>query len=59
MTKKTKHIFTAALCSAALALSCAAGIAVGIVVAVTGIAAGIVMIISGAHLLIRKRDLMI
>ena len=37
----------------------AAGIAVGIVVAVTGIAAGIVMIISGAHLLIRKRDLMI
>ena len=37
----------------------AAGIAVGIVTAVVGLAAGIVMIISGAHLLIRKRDLMI
>ena len=42
-----------------MSYSGAAGIAVGIVTAVVGLAAGIVMIISGAHLLIRKRDLMI
>ena len=37
----------------------AAGIAVGIVTAVIGLAAGIVMIVTGARLLMRRRDIMI
>ena len=37
----------------------AAGIAVGIVTALIGLAAGIIMIVTGARLLMRKRDVLI
>ena len=35
------------------------GIAAGITVAVVGVAAGVVMIVSGARLLLKKRDVII
>lgn len=42
----------------AMGLVGAAGIAVGIVVAVVGIAAGVISIISGAHLLKEKKGIL-